>query len=67
MHLFHRMYHADGTLLATGEHMLIHVSLSTRKASAPRPDIAQKLEDIANMHAKIAAPEGVGRAIGQGK
>jgi carnitine 3-dehydrogenase len=31
MHLFHRMY-ADDRLLATGEHMLIHVDLATRRA-----------------------------------
>jgi len=34
MHLFHFLYHGDGRLLATGEHMLIHVSLETRSARA---------------------------------
>jgi carnitine 3-dehydrogenase len=63
MHLFHKMF--DGArLLATGEHMLIHVSLDTRKASAPAPAIAAKLGAIAAAHALLPRPEGAGRAVG---
>ncbi len=64
MHLFHRMYEGD-RLLATGEHMLIHVSLSTRKASAPADQIAARLGDIAAAHARLARPEGAGAAVGK--
>ena len=34
LHLFHRMYRGE-ELIATGEHFLLHVSLETRKPSAP--------------------------------
>ncbi|EPX80834.1 carnitine 3-dehydrogenase [Litoreibacter arenae] len=64
MHLFHRMYEG-GRLLATGEHMLIHVSLETRRASEPSDAIAAKLGEIAAAHASLPAPEGAGAAIGK--
>ena len=34
MHVFHWLHHGDGRLLATGEHMLLHVSLKTRSAAS---------------------------------
>ena len=64
MHLFHRMWEGD-RLLATGEHMLIHVSLETRRASVPAEQIAARLGEIAAAHAVLAMPEGAGRAIGR--
>jgi carnitine 3-dehydrogenase len=63
MHLFHRMM-ADDRLLATGEHMLIHVSLETRRASEPAAHIAASLATIANAHAALSLPEGAGKAVG---
>ncbi len=67
MHLFNSLYHQDGTLLATGEHMLIHVSLKTRAASEPSADVLANLLAIAEGHANLPAPEGAGRAVGQGR
>jgi carnitine 3-dehydrogenase len=64
MHLFHRMY-ADERLLATGEHMLIHVSLETRKASVPDARVAVPLAKLAAAHAGLQQPEGVGAAVGK--
>ena len=64
MHLFHRMYEG-GRLLATGEHMLIHVSLETRRASEPSATIAAKLGEIAAAHASLPTPEGAGAAVGK--
>ncbi|MEM9585004.1 MAG: carnitine 3-dehydrogenase [Pseudomonadota bacterium] len=64
MHLFHRMFEG-GRLLATGEHMLIHVSLETRKASVPAATIAARLGEIAAAHAKLEPPEGAGAAVGK--
>ena len=63
MHLFHHMLEGD-RLLATGEHMLIHVSLETRKASAPSDEIAKMLGQIAEAHAKLPRPQGAGAAVG---
>ena len=67
MHIFHRMRHIDGRLLATGEHMLLHVSLETRQSCPPAPHIEAKLAEIARNHANMPMPEGAGRAIGQGR
>jgi carnitine 3-dehydrogenase len=68
MRLFHWLRNpADGRLLATGEHMLIHVSLRTRAASEPGAALREKLEAIAALHAALPAPEGLGRSVGQGR
>ncbi|WP_298607415.1 carnitine 3-dehydrogenase [uncultured Thiothrix sp.] len=64
LHLFNRIQHADGRLLATAEHMLIHVSLKTRSSSLPSEAIAQKLAEIAQAQAHLPKPDGAGRAIG---
>lgn len=63
MHLWHEMREGD-RLLATGEHFLLHVSLETRKPSAPAPHIDAALTRFADAHAALATPEGVGRWIG---
>jgi len=63
MHLFHSMYEG-ARLLATGEHMLIHVSLETRRACEPEPHLAAKLGRIAGLHADLTRPEGIGKAVG---
>jgi carnitine 3-dehydrogenase len=64
LHLWHEMRAGD-RLLATGEHMLLHVSLETRRSSAPSPEIVAALSRIAGAHARLPVPEGVGRAVGQ--
>jgi carnitine 3-dehydrogenase len=63
MHLWHEMREGD-RLLATGEHFLLHVSLETRKPSAPSAEIEAALGRFAKGHASLPAPEGLGRAIG---
>ena len=63
MHLFHRMFEGDRPL-ATGEHMLIHVSLDTRRASEPAAHVAQALSRVAQAHAALPLPEGAGKAVG---
>ncbi|WGI20919.1 carnitine 3-dehydrogenase [Amylibacter sp. IMCC11727] len=67
MHLFHFMKAADGRVLATAEHMLIHVSLETRKAAPPAPEIEAKLVEVAKAHEGLPVPEGMGRFVGQGR
>lgn len=64
MQLFHRLFHQDGRLLATGEHMLIHVNLESRASSMPTAGVLEKLEEIAQSHAQLDTPEGAGSAIG---
>lgn len=64
MHLFHRMLSGE-RLVATGEHLLVHVSLATRSATDPGPEIARRLAEIAAAHAALPRPDGAGRAVGQ--
>ncbi len=63
MHLWHEMYAGD-RLLATGEHMLLHVDLKTRRSAPPAAHIETNLVKLAEAHAVLDAPEGLGRAIG---
>ncbi len=63
MHLFHRLWEGE-RLCATGEHMLIHVSLETRRPSAPSETIARQIGAIAEGHAGLPRPEGAGRWVG---
>jgi len=63
LHLFHEMFEGD-RLLATGEHMLIHVSLETRKASEPDDRVAVPLARLATAHADLPRPKGAGAAVG---
>ncbi|MFM2355174.1 MAG: hypothetical protein RLZZ528_910 [Pseudomonadota bacterium] len=65
MHLWHEMRRGD-ELVATGEHMMIHVDLASRKAVEPSPAVGAKIAAIAAAHAG-PMPEGAGRAVGQGR
>lgn len=65
LHVFNSLYHADGRLLATGEQMLLHVSLQTRRTTEPPAAIAARLAMIEAQHAKLPRPEGIGNAIRQ--
>ena len=64
LHLFHYLYHEDDRLLATAEHMLIHVNLKTRGASIPNELVINRVEAVYEAHKKLAKPEGLARAVG---
>jgi len=57
LHLLNRIHDGSGQLLATAEHLLLHVSLETRRASLPGPALQQKLADIQAKHAALPRPE----------
>ncbi|NVK15107.1 MAG: carnitine 3-dehydrogenase [Rhodobacteraceae bacterium] len=63
MHLWHEMFCGE-RLLATGEHMLLHVDLKTRRSAPPAPHIEANLVKLAEAHAALPVPDGLGRAIG---
>ena len=63
MHLFHQLWDGE-RLCATGEHILIHVSLATRRPSEPSARISRRLGTLEAAHATLPRPEGVGRHIG---
>ena len=64
MHLFHQLFAGD-TLAATGEHILIHVSLETRRPSPPSDLIARQIGALEAAHKDLPRPKGIGRHVGQ--
>ena len=62
LHLFHRMYKGE-TLIATGEHFLLHVSLKTRRPEPPSEAIEAAMARITEAQAGLEYPEGAGAAI----
>jgi len=44
--------------------MLLHVNLETRRSAPPAAHIEANLVKLAEAHSALAAPEGLGRAIG---
>ncbi|MBU6377588.1 MAG: carnitine 3-dehydrogenase [Gammaproteobacteria bacterium] len=56
LHLFNQLFDAEGKLLATGEHLLIHVSLATRRAVAPTEALQQRLREIDTLQAALPQP-----------
>ena len=64
MHLFHSLYQPEtGTLLATGEHMLLHVDLNLGKTCAAEDHVQGKLKEIHKQHDQMGKPANAGRAI----
>jgi carnitine 3-dehydrogenase len=63
LHLFHTMRNNKNVITATGEHMLIHVSLKTRAASEPELNIVDKINAIFKHHCLLSKPEGMGKSI----
>lgn len=59
----HEMVADDGTLLATAEHMLLHVDTTASRASPLGPDLAARLDAVAEAQAGMAAPDWAGSAI----
>src|SRR6185369_15359294 len=68
VHLFHRLHHGrDGALLATGEHMLLHVDMAKGRAVPAPAHIAARFAALRDGHAQLPKPDGAGRAIGAPK
>ena len=68
LHLFHEMYHGTGegqedTLIATAEHMALHVDTNASKACPARRDILERLQRIVTAQVDLEEPKQVGRAI----
>ena len=64
LHLFHRLEMPDGTLAATGEHLLLHVDLTTRRTAPAPPEVAERIAFHVGAHAGLPRPERAGRALG---
>ena len=65
VHLHSVMSQTDGTVVATGEHIYLHVDTKLKKACPIGDELLFVLAPIAEAHANLSKPEGVGRFVGQ--
>ena len=65
IHMHSVMSHADGRVVATGEHIYLHVDTNLKKACPIGAELLLLLEPIAKAHANLSKPDGVGRFVGQ--
>jgi carnitine 3-dehydrogenase len=64
IYLFHRLYDADGRLLATGEQVMLHVNTAKHRACEAAPEVLSVLRRLAASHKGLAVPPEAGRGIG---
>jgi carnitine 3-dehydrogenase len=65
LHLFHRMIGVEkGNLLATGEHMLMHVDMNAGRGSAMPENMKATLDIIAERQRDMPRPDAAGVQIG---
>lgn len=66
LHLFHRLTRiSDGILVATGEHMMLHVDARSGTVVPCEGAMLATVSRLAEAHARLERPEGAGRAVGQ--
>src|SRR3954467_5915866 len=64
LHTFEELRHAtEGWLSATSENMTVHVDMKTRKTAPFPPDIRTRIQAVADAHAGISRPDGIGRNV----
>ena len=64
LHLFHELRRdEDDALIATGEHMLLHVDRSAGKTAPTAPEILAALTDISAAQRELPWPEGAGNQV----
>jgi carnitine 3-dehydrogenase len=64
LQLFHAMSNArTGDLLATGEHLLLHVDTRVGRTCPWVEPVAGRVAAAAEAHAALPVPEGAGRAV----
>src|SRR5262249_23866347 len=64
LHLFHEARRtSDETIVATGEHMLLHIDASTHRVGPAPPDVLAKLDAIAERQPGLETPSAAGRRL----
>jgi len=64
LHTFEELRHAEeGWLSATSENISLHIDMASRKVAAFPHDIRAGIAEIAQVHAAVARPEGIGRKV----
>ena len=56
LHLYHLLTNGEAQHVATGEHLLIHIDLNSRKSSFPDHSVASAMEMQAAAHASSSSP-----------
>ena len=56
LHVFHMLRNKEGELFATGEHLLLHVSLKTRKTCPASKPLIDKLIELQQQHQETSVP-----------
>ena len=68
LQLFHLLRRgADGAVLATAEHMLLHVDTDAGRSVPAEGAVRDALLALAEAHAGLPPPQGAGRAVGAGR
>ncbi|MCM2471942.1 carnitine 3-dehydrogenase [Rhizobium sp. CG5] len=66
LQIFSTIYNADTNVaIATAEQMMLHVDSKVGKSVPALPDVLERVTAIAEAHAGLARPDGVGRSVGQ--
>jgi acyl-CoA thioester hydrolase len=64
LHTFEELRHAtEGWLSATSENLTMHIDMAARKTAPFPPDIRARVAAVAQSHASLPRPEGVGRRV----
>ncbi len=63
IHLFHSLTRAGGALLATGEHMLLHVDTGAGRVCPMLEPLARRVAMLAESQSTLPPPDGAGRAV----
>ncbi|HTU98338.1 MAG TPA: carnitine 3-dehydrogenase [Solirubrobacteraceae bacterium] len=64
LHLFHELWRdGDDGLIATGEHILLHVDRDAGKTTPAAPEILAALGEIAGAQRELPWPEGAGNSV----
>jgi carnitine 3-dehydrogenase len=69
LHVFNRMYRTDSDgcddeLIATGEHLYLHVDTVAERVVPAPPEMVARIEAIAGPHAALDRPDQAGRFVG---
>jgi carnitine 3-dehydrogenase len=64
LHVFHTMTGGQGSVIATAEHMLVHVDAAAERSAPMGPAVAAAVAALAAEHAALPWPEAAGRRIG---
>jgi acyl-CoA thioester hydrolase len=64
LHTFEELRHAtEGWVSATSENMTLHMDMNARKVAPFPSDIAERIRAVADAHAKLPRPDGLGRNV----